>query len=180
VKSALALLSFAAFAAFSAEVKHEVLRSGESVAIAELPVGKPVPDFTLADRSGTALTLSQVAAGKKLVLVDFWGTWCGPCRIEMPGLETMYADSANKGLQILAVDEGDTPKALDDYLRHRPLSFPVLRDSGGVIAKRFGVRAFPTTVLVGQDGKIIRVIEGVEPYLSTEVTARLRSHDKKS
>ena len=105
MKSLIAVLCLAAFAAFSADVKHEVIRSGESVEIAALPVGRTVPDFTLADRSGTELTLSRVAAGEKLVLVDFWGAWCGPCRIEMPTLERMYKDSTNKGLQILAVDE---------------------------------------------------------------------------
>ncbi len=179
MKSLIAVLCLAAFAAFSAEVKHEVIRSGESVEIAALPVGHTVPDFTLADRSGTELTLSKVAAGEKLVLVDFWGAWCGPCRIEMPTLERMYKDSTNKGLQIMAVDEGDSRAALDAYLKKRPVSFPVLRDSTGEIAKKFGVRAFPTTVLVDQKGKIERVIEGIEPYMSALVSNSLKAHDKK-
>jgi peroxiredoxin len=180
VKSVIALLSFAAFAAFSAEVKREIIRNGESVEIAALPVGRTVPNFTLADRTGTELTLSKVAADKKLVLVNFWGSWCGPCRVEMPGFEKMYTDTANAGLQILAVDEMDSRADLDKYLAKRPLSFPVLRDSTGDVAKRFGIRAFPTTVLVGPDGKILRVIEGVEPYLAADVSARLRAQKKKS
>jgi peroxiredoxin len=179
VKPVIGLLGLAAFAAFSAEVKHEVIRNGESAAIAALPVGHTVPDFTLSDRAGTGLTLSKVAANEKLVLVNFWGAWCGPCRLEMPGFEKMYTDTANKGLQILAVDEEDTPEELETYLKKRPLSFPVLRDSGGVIAKRFGIRAFPTTVLVGHDGRILRVIEGVEPYLNVEVSATLGAHHGK-
>ncbi len=179
MKSAIAVLAIAAFAAFSAEVKHEVIRSGESATIAALPLGQTVPDFTLADRSGAELTLSKVVADKKLVLVNFWGAWCGPCRVEMPGFEKMYTDSANNGLQILAVDEADSAADLDAYLAKRPLSFPVLRDSGSVIAKRFGVRAFPTTVLVGHDGKIRRVIEGVETYLPAEVSALLKAEGKR-
>ncbi len=179
MKSILAAIGIAAFAAFSAEVKHEVIRSGASADVGKLAPGSTVPDFTLADGSGTELTLSSVAADEKLVIVDFWGAWCGPCRLEMPALEKLYTDSTTKGLQILAVDEGDSRAALDAYLKKRPLNFPMLRDSTGDIAERFGVRAFPTTVLVGRDGKIIRVVEGIEPYFSDDVRNRLKASDAK-
>ena len=173
------MLCFAAFAAFSGEVKHEILRSGESAHNDSLPIGKTVPDFTLQDRNGAGVTLSKVTPAKKLVVIELWGAWCGGCRVQMPSLERLYRDTTNKGLEILAIDVGDDRAKLDEYLSRKPVSFPVLRDSDGAIAKRFGVSAFPTTVLVDSAGRILRVIEGVEPYLSSEVTMMLRSRSRK-
>jgi peroxiredoxin len=172
-------LCFVAFAAFSGQVKHEVLQSGESAHNDSLPVGKAVPDFTLPDRAGASVTLGKVTPAKTLVMIQFWGAWCGGCRLEMPSLEKLYRDTTNKGLEILAVDVGDSTRALDAYLRRKPVSFPVLRDSEGAVTKRFGVRAFPTTVLVGSDGRVARVIEGVEPYMTNEVAMMLRARTRK-
>jgi thiol-disulfide isomerase/thioredoxin len=120
-----------------------------------------------------------VTPAKTLVMIQFWGAWCGGCRLEMPSLEKLYRDTTNKGLEILAVDVGDSTRALDAYLRRKPVSFPVLRDSEGAVTKRFGVRAFPTTVLVGSDGRVARVIEGVEPYMTNEVAMMLRARTRK-
>jgi len=172
-------LCLVAFAAFSAEVKHEILVSGESAHNDSLPMGKQVPDFTLPDRNGTGVTLSKVTPTKTLVMIEFWGAWCGGCRLVMPSFEKLYTDTTNKGLEILAIDVGDSTAALERYLRQKPVSFPVLRDSGGIVAKRFGVRAFPTTVLVASNGRIERVIEGMEPYLSSEVSMMLRARTRK-
>jgi len=179
LKHVVLALCFVAFAAFSGTVKHEVLRSGESAHNDSLPVGKAVPDFTLPDRAGTSVSLRKVTPAKKLVVVEFWGAWCGGCRLQMPSLEKLYRDTTNKGLEILAVDVGDSTPALDAYLRRKPVSFPVLRDSDGAVTKRFGVHAFPTTVLVEPDGRIARVIEGVEPYMSNEVAMMLRARTRK-
>ncbi len=173
MKRIVAIVALCAFAAFSGTVKHELLSSSNTSGLDSLPVGKKLADFTLPDRAGNEVSLASTTSRRSLVMINFWGTWCGPCRIEMPSFEKMYADSAYTGLEILAVDEEDSRAALDTYLTKKPLSFPILIDSGGALAKRFGVRAFPTTVLVDQDGKVDRVIEGVEPYLNAEIKQML-------
>jgi peroxiredoxin len=174
MKSFITLLCFGAFAVFSFTVKQQVIAVSDSVPLPALPVGKPMADFTLPDRSGKAVTLSAAERSEKIIVVNFWGTWCAPCRLEMPSFEKAYTDSTNRGLLILAVDEGDSREALDGYLKQHQLSFPILIDSTGWLAKMFGIRAYPTSVLLDRDGKVIRVVEGLEPYFAASLGGMIK------
>jgi len=171
LKAALVVACFAAFAVGSALLKNR-LRQEESP-LAALPLGRKLPDFSLPDTQGAPYTLSKLAPKQKIILINFWATWCGPCRIEMPELAAMAKKDGPDGLLVLGIDEDEDPAKLTAYLRAKPLPFPVLIDQGGALAKRFGIQAYPTTVLVSTDGRVLQVFEGVDKYLQLRVTALL-------
>jgi len=173
MKTALFTVLLAGFAVFSALVKHE-LRTEKSP-LEALSIGQPMPDFTLTDRSGAKVTLSQVVKQNKIVAINFWASWCGPCRLEMPGFEKEYASKRAQGFALLAINEDERREAMDEYLTRAPVTFPVLLDTDGAVMKRFGVRALPTTVIVGGDGKIRMVTEGMQQLLGMFVDAELRT-----
>ena len=169
-----------AFADFSVHVKNLSLEAQSASKLEALPNGKPMPEFSLVDTTGKDITLSKLTAEKKLVLVNFWGTWCGPCRLEMPQFEKLYKAKSQDHFLILAIDEGDERPVLDKYLKEKPVSFPILLDPDGALAKKLGIRAFPTSVLVGSDGKILEVIEGLDPdWLQYEIDANLNKLEAK-
>lgn len=169
---------FAAFAAFSVEVKRDVARK-EALASFSGPLSYGVrpPDFELPATDGATHRLEEQRRGKKVVLINFWATWCPPCRVEMPQLENLYQRYRDSGLQILAVDVGDEEEAIRTFLEEKSLSFPVLVDREGLVASLYRVEAFPTTVLLDAEGKVIDVTEGLDPYLGYRVESRL---DEKS
>ncbi|PYI93408.1 MAG: hypothetical protein DME97_06640 [Verrucomicrobia bacterium] len=175
MKLALSLLLLGAFAVFSFTVKNR-LNTKESPVTA-LKLSAPMPDFTLPDASGQPVKFSDVSRQNKLVLINFWATWCTPCRMEMPEFEKIYGAKKTQGFTILAISEDAEREKLDTYLKNKPVSFPVLIDKDGALAKQFGIRALPTTILVDRDGKVQQVIEGVEPYL--EFSIEHYSRDRK-
>jgi len=151
------------FALFSATVKRE-LRSAASGGTT-LRIRQEAPAFTLPDTRGEPVELRAVAKSHKVVLVNFWATWCGPCRIELPQFAKLYQEKSARGLEILAVNEDHQDGKLAEYLKEKPLSFPVLVDKDGEVAKRYGVEGFPTSVLVDTNGRVLAVIDGAQPYL---------------
>lgn len=163
MKIALSVLFFCLFAVFSVSVKNQLRK--ETSPIEALPIGRPMPAFTLPDRTGNPVTFGKDQPAAKLTMINFWATWCGPCRMEMPGFEKLYAERKKDGFLILAINEDKDQGELDAYLKAKPVSFPVLVDRDGALASRLGIRAFPTTILVDGDGKIVKLIEGLEPYM---------------
>jgi peroxiredoxin len=176
MKGAAAILFLALFAFFSFTLKTELRH--ESSPIAALRIGDPMPDFTLADLSGKTWTLSEIIPKKKIVMINFWASWCGPCRMEMPGFEKLYAAQKNNGFIILAIAEDKERADLDEYLKKKPVSFPVLVDQKGALLKKFNIESLPTTVLVGGDGKIKQVHEGVQRYLEYSVQTALKHPER--
>jgi peroxiredoxin len=172
MKIALTVVLLSVFAAFSIKVKTE-LNTKESP-LTSLRLGQPMPDFTLTDLTGKTVNFNEVLRDNKVVLINFGASWCVPCRMEMPGFEKLYNAKKSEGFTILAIDEDSEREKLDAYLKEKAVSFPVLIDTEGKIAKQFGLRAFPTTILVDRNGKILRVIEGVQPYLEYSVEHELR------
>jgi peroxiredoxin len=96
-----------------------------------------MPDFLLPDLSGKTVKLSEVTGDNKIVMVNFWASWCGPCRVEMPTFEKLYNAQKSKGFTILAIAEDKERPKLDAYLKQKPVSFPVLIDQDGALAKQF-------------------------------------------
>jgi peroxiredoxin len=170
---AVAVLVVIGFAVLSVSVKNELRR--ERSPVAALTIGQPMPGFTLKDPSGSDVSLDQVVKDNKVVAINFWASWCGPCRLEMPGFEKLYEKRHKDGFVILGINEDQKPSDMADYLRDRPVTFPVLLDANGELLKRLGLEALPTTILVGHDGKILQVVQGVMPYLSAFVEAELKS-----
>jgi len=126
---------------------------------AGVAVGSQAPDFTLEQVGGGQVSLGSLRG--KIVLVNFWATWCPPCKAELPSMERLYARMKKKGLEILAVNvEADGREILPKFLDQHPHTFPVLLDLEGEVQASYGVFRFPETFVVGKDGKIIDHIIG--------------------
>ena len=177
MKIAISFLFLCAFAVFSVKVKNQ-LNTTESPLTA-VKLGEPMPDFTLPDASGQMVKFSDVCRQNKLVLINFWASWCTPCRMEMPQFERLYTTKKGEGFTLLAINVDKEREKADAYLKSKPVSFPVLIDKDGAVAKQLGLNALPTTILVGQDGKVIHVVEGVEPYVEylVENYFRTKKHE---
>ena len=115
-------------------------------------VGKLAPDFELDTLDGQPVSLSELKG--KAVLVNFWATWCGPCRMEMPFIQQIYDEWQGKGLVLLAINIGERPSQVAEFMQGQGLSFPVLLDSNGKVTERYYVTGIPTTFFIDKDGII--------------------------
>lgn len=114
--------------------------------------GEKSPDFTLKSRDGGNVKLSEQRGN--IVLVNFWASWCGPCREELPAFEELYQEYQDMGVEILAVNVDDEAEKANVLLQDIEVSFPVLFDTSGDVSKLYDVSAMPTTVLVDRDGNV--------------------------
>jgi peroxiredoxin len=173
VKTALLAMLFAGFAVFGVVVKNEL--RNERSPLEALQLTQPMPDFTLTDRTGAHVTFSQVLKENSVVVINFWASWCGPCRLEMPGFEKEYAAKHGQGFALLGINEDEKPQDMNDYLAKKPVTFPILLDADNALMKKFGVRSLPTTIIVGKDGRIRMVTEGVQEYFNIMVESELKT-----
>ena len=109
-------------------------------------------DFTLADLSGRPWTLKSLTG--KVVLVNFWATWCPPCRKEMPDLEAIYRQFKERGLVILAISDEDASK-VKPFIEERKFSYPILLDPGRKVNETFRVFGIPKSFLYDRNGKLV-------------------------
>jgi peroxiredoxin len=109
-------------------------------------------EFTLKDLSGKSWTFSELRG--KVVLVNFWATWCPPCRKEMPDLETLYERFQSKGLVILSISDEEAAK-VEPFIRERKVTFPVLLDPGRTVNEAFVVEGIPKSFVYDRDGKLV-------------------------
>lgn len=123
--------------------------------------GKPAPDFTLERLEGGEVKLADLQG--KVVVLDFWATWCPPCREGLPHLAKLYAEKKADGLQLFAVNVRETKPKVREFLENAKLSLPVLMDTKGEVAGKYAVRGIPKTIVVGKDGKIRAVFVGFGP-----------------
>jgi cytochrome c biogenesis protein CcdA/peroxiredoxin len=115
-------------------------------------IGDVAPDFQTITETGKATRLSDFRG--QVVLLNFWGTWCGPCRVEMPAFETAYNSNKETGFTILAVNNRDTVGAVSTFRNEFGLSFPLLMDDGATISDTYGIFSFPSTYVLNQAGVI--------------------------
>jgi thiol-disulfide isomerase/thioredoxin len=113
---------------------------------------RPTPPLTLPLLDGTPWSLA--AARGRVVALNFWATWCEPCRDEMPSLQRLAERHAGDGLTVVAVNFKESEAAIRRFLERVPLALPVARDADGLTARAWGVNIFPTTVLVGRNGRV--------------------------
>jgi len=123
--------------------------SGSQPVIPE--VNQAAPDFALTTLTGESVRLSELKG--RVVAVNFWATWCGPCRLEMPLLQT-YADRYPQDLTVLAVNDAEPIEKVQPYVDDLGLSFPILLDEKELVTRLYRVRGFPTTIFIDRDGKI--------------------------
>jgi thiol-disulfide isomerase/thioredoxin len=114
--------------------------------------GRLAPDFDLETTTGPRFRLSE-NIGKKVIVLNFFATWCGPCRDETPELNRYYQKHRSEDFLLLGVDGGETRDLVDKFAGEFKLSYPLGIDHGSV-RKSYGVGAYPTTVLIGVDGKV--------------------------
>jgi len=137
-------------------------RAGTSTA-GEIPApreGFLAPDFSLETTNGETVTLSELRG--QAVLVNLWATWCPPCRAEMPAIQKVYDDYKEQGLIVLAVNMTyqDTPPAVLPFLQENNLTFPVLLDQNGTMAKSYELRSLPSSFFIDRNGIIQEVVIG--------------------
>ena len=127
-----------------------------------------VPDFSLVDAEGSLQRLSTVRG--RVVLVNFWATWCPPCLAEMPSLEALYQTYRDRGLKVLAVSS-DTQGAqiVLPFVTQNHLSFPVLLDPSGEVTRLYGVASLPTTYVLDREGRLVTVVVGGRDWTHGEI-----------
>jgi len=135
-------------------------------------VGSPAPDFTLRSSSGKNLKLSEFRG--QVVMINFWATWCAPCREELPHLNRLHQQYRRAGFVLLGVNIDDNPKAAQAMATHVKLGFPVLFDTDKQVSKRYDVDAMPSTLIIDRDGKVQYVHRGYRSGTEKEYEARLR------
>lgn len=129
--------------------------------------GDSAPDFSLKTLDGREVSLGDYRG--KFVLINFWATWCVPCKVEMPSLEKLYQRFKSKNFAMLAIsNDMFGEKVVRPYIEVQNFTFTVLLDPILKVSNRFGVVSLPTTFLIGPDGKIIGVLGGAEDWASSD------------
>ncbi|MBI3244323.1 MAG: TlpA family protein disulfide reductase [Chloroflexi bacterium] len=134
--------------------------------------GFPAPDFTLANLNGDSVALSEQQG--KVVIVNLWASWCGPCRAEMPAIQKLYEANKDRGLEVLAVNSTfqDTEADARAFVKSLSLTLPVLFDKDGAVSRRYLLRAMPSTFIIDRQGIIRAVMIGgpvSEAVLQTKI-----------
>jgi cytochrome c biogenesis protein CcmG/thiol:disulfide interchange protein DsbE len=114
-------------------------------------VGNPAPAFTLTSVDGKSYSLENLRG--KVILLNFWATWCVPCRLEMPLFEELHRAGVDKGLVVLGINS-EGPQIALRFLEEQGYTFPTLADAGDVVARAFGVELIPTTVGIDKTGRV--------------------------
>jgi cytochrome c biogenesis protein CcmG, thiol:disulfide interchange protein DsbE len=116
--------------------------------------GFAAPAFGLSDLDGQSVQLADLRG--KVVILNFWASWCPPCRAEMPAFQTVYVSYRDQGLIVLGINAAnqDTPQAMQAFLESLQPTFPILLDTSGDVNRLYAVEALPTTFFIGRDGTI--------------------------
>ncbi len=136
-------------------------------------IGVQAPDFSLVDSEGRSRRLSSLRG--KVVLVNFWATWCPPCRAEIPSMEELYRNYGRDGkLELLAINvEPEGPVIIEEFSKEYPHSFPVLFDIDARVQNLYGVFKFPETFIIDKNGIIVEKVVGAIDWTGPEVLSYL-------
>ena len=132
-----------------------------ATAVEATQISGPAHDFTLKSYSGKNLKLSEYRGN--VVLINFWASWCGPCRQEMPLLEKLHQQYSPYGFTILGVNVEEDSTAAKKLLKDIKVTFPILFDSRNSVSKAYNVMAMPTTVMIDRDGNMRYLHKGYKP-----------------
>jgi thiol-disulfide isomerase/thioredoxin len=130
------------------------------------------PDFTLKSRSGENIKLSELKG--EVVMVNFWASWCGPCREEMPKLEQMYKRYQSRGLTVIGVNVEQDARVAERMLNDIPVSFPILFDPHNKVGELYGINVMPSTFLLDRDGTVRYLHRGYQPGYEADYQRQIR------
>ena len=131
---------------YGKKVKDELYPAGKE--------GTKVPEFTVTDNNGKSVTLAELCQGKKYILIDFWASWCNPCRKEIPNLKKIYKEYADKGFQIISISIDKKKADWEKALKEENLEWPNFLDNGDV-AIAYKVKMIPTMYLIDTNGVMV-------------------------
>jgi peroxiredoxin len=143
---------------------------GES---ADKLVGQPAPDFKLVGLDGKTVALADLKGS--VAIVDFWATWCPPCRASLPHLDEVYNKYKSGGLKVYAVDLQEDKDTVQKFVDDTKLTVPVLLDSDGTAASSYRASAIPETVVIGKDGKVRNVFIGFSPATEDQLRSAVEA-----
>ena len=153
-----------------------LLAAAAVTASAAVQPSATAPDFTLRSVGGANLRLAEQRG--QVVLVNFWATWCGPCRQEMPHLNRLYDKYRSAGFVLLGVNIDDDPRAAADLAAKLGVHFPVLLDTDKRVSRAYDMSAMPATLLIDRDGRVRHLHrgykDGVEALYEQQVRALLK------
>jgi thiol-disulfide isomerase/thioredoxin len=138
-----------------------------------IDAGQPAPEIAAITADGKSVHLSELRG--KTVYLDFWASWCGPCRQSFPWMNAMHDKYATSGLTIVAVNVDQKRADADKFLAQFPAKFAIAYDAAGASPKSYGIKAMPTSLLIDRDGKIVQVHGGFRSEDRDVLEARLRA-----
>jgi len=142
----------------ASQISPEAVQAFRSANIQILNQTLTPRDFSLPLLNGGNVSLSDYRG--KVVILNFWATWCPPCRDEMPSMENLYQRFHDNGLEILAVDLGEDVRIVSQFIQFYGYTFPVLMDRSSRVGSLYGIASIPTSFIIDREGKIIARIVG--------------------
>jgi peroxiredoxin len=175
---------FIVLALFAVALAWGLILQGRDAAWAKDPLfrtmgilhdGRPsqAPEFSLTTPNGTIISLAQLRG--KVVFLNFWATWCSPCRVEMPSMERLHKEFKDEGLAMVAIDVDESPEQVARFMTEFRLSFPALLDEEVEVATRYSVRGLPATFLIDRGGRTVGTALGARDWASPEGRALVRA-----
>ena len=138
----------------------------DSLSIVRFNEKVKAPNFTLKDINGEEVKLMDYRG--KIVFLNFWATWCPPCRAEMPSMEKLYTEFKDKNFIMLAIDYQESRRVVKKFSEKLSLSYPILLDSDGTVSSKYAAFAIPVTYLIDQQGYLIGKAVGPRDWASHE------------
>lgn len=135
--------------------------------------GQPAPQFSLPNLEGKQIHLNDFA--NKVVIVDFWATWCGPCREEIPHLNKLYEDYRGKGLEIIGISmDTDEPASIKNFTKEFRMEYTVVVGNEGVAQDFGGLVGYPTTIILDRKGNMVKRFTGFQPSFLLEMEKTIK------
>ena len=134
------------------KIKQPSLAASKDIkTLGSITQGKPAPEFSLPALDGRTIALSNFK-GKNVVIIDFWATWCMPCRMSMISLQDFHNKYKEKGIEILSINQGQRKSIVESYIKKKQYTFTVLLDESSDVGNTYGVQGIPTMLVVDRSG----------------------------
>ena len=137
-------------------------------------VGITAPDFTLLDRKGNTWTLSELKG--QVVFVNFWATWCPPCKEEMPSMQNLYSMMPQDKFKMLAILQNDKPESADSFAAKLGITLPILYDPPNSVGPKYGLTGLPETFIIDKDGRLREKFIGPAQWDSPKFVQLIRKY----